>query len=145
MIISLYSRNEPGVRGTINTDGEAPTATGVGQTMLDAWMKAHAGQPMDGVVKGLEAFYSSWGNQAAYSQVEPSGVTYALQLIEKDGAVALVKLERGVMTTRDGGAWRDVTSGDVVSGSSVPVSDEAIAAFDAGEVHTLEDGRKFKD
>jgi hypothetical protein len=145
MIISLFSRNKPGVRGTINTDGDAPTATGVGETMLEAWLKAHEDQPQADVTRGLETFYASWGNQGAYSQVEPSGVTFALQLIEKDDVVSLVRLERGVMTVRDAGDWRDVITGDIVSGRSIDVTDDAIPVFDAGDIKTLADAAEFKD
>lgn len=145
MIISLYSRNQPGVRGTINTDGEVPTATGVGETMLEAWLKSHEGQPNEVVKRSLEAFYSSWGNQASYSKVEPSGVTYALQLIEHDTGVTLTKLEQGVMQVRDEKQWRDVRTGDVVSGRAYDVAANILGPFDEGQIKSLEDGRKYKD
>lgn len=144
MIISLFSRNEPGVRGTINTDGETPTATGVGVTMLEAWMKAHEGEPIGPTVRALESFYSSWGNQGAYSQVEPSGASRSLRAVEKDGAVTLLKLEKGAMQVREDGAWRDVAAGDNINGQAIAVTEEIVEQFDSGKINNADDAARYK-
>lgn len=80
MIISLFNRGETDVKGTINTNGDAPTATGVGVTLLKTWLDDHKDRPLAESIKALEAFYGSWQNA---TNAEKETVTAAAQAADE--------------------------------------------------------------
>src|SRR5690606_14926984 len=134
MIISFFNRNEPGVKGTINTDGEAPSATGVGEQMLEAWMDMHEGEDPQKTIEGLEAFYSSWANQGGYSAVEPSGVTEGQLSVVQSDPLRLVKTGREDIQVREEGEWRDLGEDENFSGKGTKVTDAILEDWDAGKI-----------
>ena len=70
MIIRLYKLNQPTVRGTINTSGTVPSASGTGEPILEAWLKAHEDVPVADATRSLESFFAAWGKNEDYSQVD---------------------------------------------------------------------------
>ena len=70
MIIRLYKKGDKNVLGTINTSGTLPTATGVGEPLLEAWMESKKGVPTPDATRQLESYYASWKNAGDYAQVE---------------------------------------------------------------------------
>lgn len=143
MIISFFNRNEPGVKGTINTDGEAPSATGVGEAMLKAWMDMHEGEDPQKTIESLEAFYSSWGNQGGYSAVEPSGVAETLTVVASD-PVRLVKTNRDGIETRVDGAWQTLGEDESFSGKGTKVTDAILEDWDAGKITAESDLSQYQ-
>ena len=133
MIISFFNRNQPGVKGTINTDGEAPSATGVGEAMLKAWMDMHEGEDPQKTIESLEAFYSSWANQGGYSAVEPSGVAETMTVVASD-PVRLVKTNRDGIETRVDGEWQTLGEDENFSGKVTKVTDAILEDWEAGKI-----------
>lgn len=80
MIISLFNRGETDVKGTINTNGDVPIATGVGVTLLKTWLDDHKDRPLVESVKALESFYSSWQNA---TNSAPETVTAAAEAADE--------------------------------------------------------------
>jgi hypothetical protein len=75
MIIRLYKKDDPNVLGTINTSGRTPSATGVGEQLLDAWVAANKDVPKVDATRQLESYFASWKNAERYSQVEDKADT----------------------------------------------------------------------
>lgn len=75
MIIRLYKKDDPNVLGTINTSGRTPSATGVGEQLLDAWVKANKDVAKADATRQLESYFSSWKNRDEYSQVKDEATT----------------------------------------------------------------------
>lgn len=135
MIISFFAYNEPGVRGTINTGGDAPTATGVGEELLEVWMNQHKDFSTAKAVESLEAFYSSWGNQSGFSAVEPTGVNTTISALI-DEPMALIQTGPSILNVRENGEWREATETDrdALRGSRVRVSEDILEDWDAGVI-----------
>lgn len=70
MIIRLYKKDDDNVLGTINTAGRTPTASGVGEQLLDAWVKANKDVAKADATRDLESYFSSWKTIDEYSQVK---------------------------------------------------------------------------
>lgn len=135
MIISFFSHNEPGVRGTINTNDEAaPVATGVGEELLDAWLAQHEDVPLAKSIRSLEAFYGSWGNQSAFSAAEPDGTTPGQLSVIIGETLSLLQMDDDVMNIREDGEWREVADGDSLSGRRMKVTEDIIEAWDSGKI-----------
>lgn len=70
MIIRFFRQNRPDVLGTINTSGTVPEASGTGEPILEAWLKAHEGVSTPDATRQLETFFASWNNPELYSQID---------------------------------------------------------------------------
>lgn len=143
MIVNLYAKNNPNVLGTINTGGKVPSATGVGEPMLEAWLKANEETPIEDVTRLLETYYASWAGQDRYSQIDEAGVPNTLRVVETPAGVNLLQIIGGTMQIRDNGEWLDVEDGDVVSGEFLNVSSGAVEAFDTDDLRSLSDAAAF--
>lgn len=105
MIISLFERGKPGVRGTINTDGTTPVATGVGKELLNVWLEAQEGAPIADITRSLETFYSSFINppEAASAEIAVEEIAFT---VDEDGSVLeLVRSTAEGIFLREGGDW----------------------------------------
>lgn len=145
MIISFFAYNEPGVKGTINTGGDAPTATGVGEELLEVWLNQHKDVSTAKAVESLEAFYSSWGNQSGFSAVEPSGADTTISVLT-DEPMALIQTGPSTLNIRENGEWRKTTDADrdALRGSRVKVSEDILEDWDAGVIDNEAEVRFYK-
>ena len=145
MIISFFAYNEPGVRGTINTGGDAPTATGVGEELLETWMEQHKEMTAARAVESLEAFYASWGNQSGFSAVEPTGVDTTLSVLVEE-PMALIQTGQGILNVRENGEWREVTDADrdALRGSRIQVTEDILEDWDAGVIDNEAEAKFYK-
>jgi len=134
MIISFFNRNEPGVRGTINTGGDAPSATGVGERILETWLETHKDQSVESAMNSLEAFYSSWQEEGDFSAVEPSGVDPDELSVVLADPMQLVRGTPEGFEIREDGEWVQADSSRSIEGKRVPVSTEILEAWDGGEI-----------
>lgn len=146
MIISLFSQNQKGVRGTINTSVTPPTATGVGEQLLQTWLDTHKGQPMEQTVASLEQFYSAWANQGSYSAVEPGDSTPNETRVVDGKQLTLTMIDGDQAKVRDSNLWRDLSDDelDKLQGQTITVRDDIVNAWDSGRIKTLDDAAAFK-
>jgi hypothetical protein len=70
MIIRMHLKDDENVLGTINTAGTSATATGVGEGLLEVFMKANEGVPAADVTRQIESFFASWKEEKGYGQAE---------------------------------------------------------------------------
>lgn len=145
MIISFFAYNEPGVRGTINTGGDAPTATGVGEELLKTWMEQHKEMSPASAVESLEAFYASWGNQSGFSAVEPTGVDTTLSVLVEE-PMALIQTGQGILNVRENGEWREATDADrdALRGPRIQVTEDILEDWDAGVIDNEAEAKFYK-
>lgn len=145
MIISFFAYNEPGVKGTINTGGDAPTATGVGEELLEVWMNQHKDLSAAKAVESLEAFYSSWGNQSGFAAVEPSGADTTISVLVEE-PMALIQTGPGILNVRENGEWRETTDADrdALRGSRIQVTEDILEDWDAGVIDNEAEAKFYK-
>jgi hypothetical protein len=68
----MFLKGSENVLGSVNTSGTLPTADGVGEPLLEAWLAANKDIPTADATRGLEAFFSAWNQKEPYGQVGDS-------------------------------------------------------------------------
>lgn len=70
MIIRMFRKDREDVIGTLNTSGVSAEATGVGEPLLEMWIRANEGTPTPDITRQLETYFAGWNRPERYSQID---------------------------------------------------------------------------